>query len=605
MLKSQRQMFRIMSSVLPMFRITTGTSLYNEIVDAIVETVSNRDSSRETSALSVCITRQHIMIHCERCLMRDYRLLRLREMALIQRASRESEAERMRQMMVLASESAIKNLLNRVRVEEEKESTRKRRKSGCRRSDEWLNHGGDNSNRRYADGEVLINPRTVLNMRQKWSFFAGKDITATPAVADGRVYFPSWNGFLYAVNAFTGALIWKQNLSQLTGLNGTGVVVNVTVSRATPTIAGNLLIVGIYGPAVVIAVDRSNGRLVWSTQLDSRPRTMITMSGTVLLGSFYVGVSSLEEGLPASQCCSFRGSVAKLDLRTGAAVWGSSPSIDVLRRHVYVATGNLYTAPPEVIQCQEKQNNQSGKPTQPDQCTGPDIHFNSILALDLVTGRIVWSRQLGGYDIFYFACLTPNNPDCQLGGYDIFYFACLTPNNPDCPPGPNDDADFGEAPMLLTIHPNGTSHDVVVAVQKSGFAWALDRDNGNITWFKLAGPGSNEGGGIWAGAWVALDVDTGKILWTTANPSNDTTQGPVSVANGVVFTGSMASNGPIYAMDATTGKILWSTNTGSSVYGGVSASYGCIYLGTGYTVGLAKFHPTWTGGTSLFAFCIV
>lgn len=58
-------------------------------------------------------------------------------MALIQRALRESEAERMRQMMVPASESAIKNLLNRVRVEEEeKESTRKRRKSSCRRSDE-------------------------------------------------------------------------------------------------------------------------------------------------------------------------------------------------------------------------------------------------------------------------------------------------------------------------------------------------------------------------------------------------------------------------------------------------------------------------------------
>lgn len=200
-----------------------------------------------------------------------------------------------------------------------------------------------------------------------------------------------------------------------------------------------------------------------------------------------MGVSSLEEGLPASQCCTFRGSVAKLDVRTGAvlwrtymlpdnggrlngysgaAVWGSSPAIDVLRRHVYVATGNLYTAPPEVLQCQEKQNNKTGKPTQPDQCTGPDIHFNSILALDLVTGRLVWSRQ--------------------LGGYDIFYFACLIPNNPDCPPGPNDDADFGEAPMLLTIHPNRTRRDVVVAVQKSGFAWALDRDNGNIVWFKVS-----------------------------------------------------------------------------------------------------------------------
>ncbi|KAH0991472.1 hypothetical protein GBA52_002955 [Prunus armeniaca] len=428
--------------------------------------------------------------------------------------------------------------------------------------------------------------------------FSGKDISATPAVADGRVYFPSWNGYLYAVDAFTGRLIWQQNLGALTGLNGTGVVVNVTVSRSTPTIAGNLLIVGIYGPALVIAVDRSNGRLVWSTQLDPRPRVLITMSGTVHLGAFYAGVSSLQEGLPAAQCCNFLGSIAKLNLRTGvilwrtymlpdnggrlggysgAAVWGSSPAIDISRRHVYVATGNLYTAPPEVTKCQERQNNQRGKPTHPDQCIGPDINFNSILALDLDSGRIVWSRQ--------------------LGGYDVFYFASLVPNNPDCPPGPNLDADFGEAPMLLTIHPNRTRRDVVVAVQKSGFAWALARDNGTIVWSKVKSVwntrrlihlldfvvGGSKGGGIWgaatdgrrvytniangdrenftlapssqtttAGARVALDADSGEILWTTANPSNDTAQAPVTVANGVVFAGSAASNGPIYAM-----KALW------------------------------------------------
>lgn len=132
---------------------------------------------------------------------------------------------------------------------------------------------------------MLINPLTVaLSLKYKWSFYTGKDTSATPAVADGRVYFPSWDGNLYAVHAFNGGLIWKQNLGELTGLNGTGVVVNVTVSRSTPTIAGNLLIIGIYGPAIVMAVDRSNGRLVWSTQLDPRPRVLITMSGTVHLG---------------------------------------------------------------------------------------------------------------------------------------------------------------------------------------------------------------------------------------------------------------------------------------------------------------------------------
>ena len=40
--------------------------------------------------------------------------------------------------------------------------------------------------------------------------------------------------------------------------------------------------------------------------------------------------------------------------------------------------------------------------------------------------------------------------------------------------------------MLLTIYANGTIRDVVVAVQKSGFAWALNRDNGEIVWFKVS-----------------------------------------------------------------------------------------------------------------------
>ncbi|KAA8533005.1 hypothetical protein F0562_032878 [Nyssa sinensis] len=455
---------------------------------------------------------------------------------------------------------------------------------------EWLNHGGDICNRRYSIEELLINPLTVRNLRLKWKFFAGKDISATPAVANGVVYFPSWNGYLYAVNAFNGALIWKQKLGELTGLSGTGAC----------------------GECICVKIHPNNRR------------------------AFYVGVSSLEETLPAEQCCTFRGTMAKLDLTTGAiywqtytlpdnggklggysgaAIWGSSPAIDTNRKLVYVATGNLYTAPAEVLQCQEAQNNQS-KPSHPDQCIGPDINFNSVLAFDIYSGKTIWSRQ--------------------LGGYDVFYFACLVPNNPDCPPGPNVDADFGEAPMLLSISVNGSRRDVVVAVQKSGFAWALDRGNGDIVWFKLAGPGGEEGGGIWgaatdgrmvytnignsgrvsftlapssqtttAGAWVALDANSGEIIWSTANPSNDTSQGPVTLVNGVLFAGSVAPNGPLYAMDAKTGTILWSYNTGATIYGGASASYGCIYLGNGYTVGLAKFHPTWTPGTSLHAFCIL
>lgn len=88
------------------------------------------------------------------------------------------------------------------------------------------------------------------------------------------------------------------------------------------------------------------------------------------------------------------------------------------------------------------------------------------MAFELDSGKTVWARQ--------------------LGGYDVFYFACLVPGNPDCPPGPNLDADFGEAPLLVTAFVKGRMVDVVVAVQKSGFAWALDRDNGDIIWFNVS-----------------------------------------------------------------------------------------------------------------------
>ena len=106
---------------------------------------------------------------------------------------------------------------------------------------------------------------------------------------------------------------------------------------------------------------------------------------------YYVGTFSLDESLTIEKCCIFRGSFVKLDARSGtilwktymlpdnnntrgdyagAASWGSSPSIDVYRNHVYIATGNLYSAPLHILECQERQNNQT-KPTQPDECIEP------------------------------------------------------------------------------------------------------------------------------------------------------------------------------------------------------------------------------------------
>lgn len=152
----------------------------------------------------------------------------------------------------------------------------------------WLNHGGDLRNRRYAKYETKISLETVSKLRFKWEFNAGKDITVTPSIYDGTLYFPSWNGHLYALKASDGSVVWEHNLGILTGLNWTGFITpNWIVSRSTPTIAGDndeLLIVGIYGPAVLIALERSTGKLVWSVRLDSHAAGAITMSPTYYKG---------------------------------------------------------------------------------------------------------------------------------------------------------------------------------------------------------------------------------------------------------------------------------------------------------------------------------
>ncbi|XP_024180369.1 uncharacterized protein LOC112186246 [Rosa chinensis] len=97
-----------------------------------------------------------------------------------------------------------------------------------------------------------------------------------------------------------------------------------------------------------------------------------------------------------------------------------------------------------------------------------------------------------------------------------------------------------------------------------------------VVWSMEAGPGGLGGGGTWgaatdkkrvytnigysdhknftlkpsnnittAGGWVAINPRNGKVLWTTANPSDGTSPGPVSVANGVLFAGSTSQRGPI------------------------------------------------------------
>jgi polyvinyl alcohol dehydrogenase (cytochrome) len=486
------------------------------------------------------------------------------------------------------------------------------------RAAQWRIAGQNLSNTWSQPAEHSISPSNVKRLKPKWVFTTGGDVSATPTVAGDAVYFPDWAGNLFAVKKSNGRLIWSHRISEYDGVDG-------AVSRVSPAVDDDLVIIGdilssnqVHNGANVMAVDRKTGSLRWITQVETHPAAIITGSPVVFDGVVYIGVSSNEETLatnPAYPCCSFRGSVVALDAKSGVMLWKTfdmpdnngetnqysggavwqPPAIDPKRGTLFIGTGNNYTVPPEVVACQNLD------PTA--NCTAPEDFFDAALALDLKTGEVKWSKKLQGADTWTVACLTSTGP------------------NPNCPVPSSPDFDLGgSGPNLVG--------NIVGFGQKSGIYWALNPDDGNIVWSTPVGPGASLGGIEWGtaadgkriyvaiansdhlpytlvpsgrkitwGAWSALDVATGKILWQTADPTEGTIdRGSVSVANGVMYAGS--NSGQMYALDATTGNILWNFASGGTVIDGPSIADGVLYWGSGYR------NIQGTGNNKVYAFSL-
>ena len=486
-------------------------------------------------------------------------------------------------------------------------------------SRQWRVAGQNLDNSRSQPKEHSISAANVSGLREKWVFTTGGDVSATPTVDGDAVYFPDWGGNLFAVEKNTGRLIWSHQISEYDGVAG-------SISRVSPALDGDQVIIGdilssnqVHNGANVISVDRKSGKRRWITQVDSHPAAIITGSPVVFDGVVYLGVSSIEEALatnPAYPCCTFRGSVVALDARSGAMLWQTfdmpdnhgqqggysggavwqPPAIDPKRGSLFIGTGNNYSAPAEVEACQ------NADPTA--NCAAADDFFDTALALDLKTGRIKWAKRLQGNDTWTVACLLPTGPKAN----------CPVPSSPDFDLG-------GSGPNLVG--------GIVGFGQKSGIYWALNPVDGNIVWSAAVGPGGSLGGIQWGtatdgrriyvaianrnmlpytlvpsgrqitwGSWSALDVDTGTILWQTADPTPGTMDiASVSVANGVLYAGSYS--GQMYALNTITGDILWGFASGGSVVDGPSIVDGTVYWGSGYR----NIRPG-TGNNKVYAFAV-
>ena len=468
----------------------------------------------------------------------------------------------------------------------------------------WNGWGVDMENSRFQSARMAgLDESKVPNLKLKWAFgFSGANtVFAQPAIVGGKMFFGSGDGTVYAVNAKTGCIYWTFKAAA---------TVRTAISVGA-VIAGHYTLFFGDVKAFVYAVDSQTGKQVWRVQVDDHPLARVTGAPKLWNERLYVPVSGVEEvsaGNPRYECCTSRGSLVALEGATGKQIWKSytipaapkptgknsagtqlhgpsgasvwlSPTIDATRRLVYVGTGNEYSAP------------------------GTEFS-DAVIAFDVDSGAMKWSRQL-----------TPG---------DGWNFGCSTAAGPNCPEGHGPDVDIGASPILRKF---AGGKDVLLVGQKSGVVYGLDPNgNGKILWQTRIGKGGALGGIQWGmaaddkvvyaalsdrkpGKWeeegglFALDILTGKKLWNTPAPKpaclgkpncSAAQMAPVTLIPGVAFSGSM--DGHIRAYSTKDGKIIWDFDTlhefetvngvnakgGSLNASGVVVVNGTAYVNSGY-----------------------
>lgn len=472
---------------------------------------------------------------------------------------------------------------------------------------QWNGWGVDLENSRFQPAPAAqITAEQVPKLKLKWAFGFPATFTAyaQPVVAGGRVFVGSAAGLVYSLDAATGCTYWSFQADA-------GVRTAITIGPGGIAYFGDLR-------AQAYAVNAVTGKLLWKKALDPHPVARITGSPKLYEGRLYIPVSAREEWAAASPgyvCCTFRGKIVALDAKTGkeiwrtytvnepahlvettnegAQIWGpsggavwSSPTVDPKRKVLYVGTGDGYTKPTTSM-------------------------TDAILALDLSTGKIVWSRQI-----------TPQ---------DDWNTSCFQPGNSNCPKDAGPDFDFGSSPILRSL-PDG--HSLILAGQKSGVIYGLDPDkNGEIVWQTRLGKGGVLGGIQWGpaadnesvyvaisdvafaagnqgfvpdpkagGGLFAVQISTGKKLWS-ALPSPEGCQTPrcspaqlaaVTAIPGVVFSGAL--DGHFRAYSSQDGHVLWDFDTlrefatvnnvpakGGALDGpGAAVAGGMVFVNSGY-----------------------
>jgi outer membrane protein assembly factor BamB len=401
-------------------------------------------------------------------------------------------------------------------------------------------------------------------LQQDWSAPLGTQsvpIAAKPAVADGRVYIGSWNGWEYAFDEASGALRWQTFLGQSNSCSHSAAR-GVTSS---PWLQDGVAYLG-GGDSYWYALDASAGGVLWRVLVGNATATgghYNWSSPVVHNGHAYVGI--------ASHCDSplVQGKLLRVSLSThqianewkvvpdgqvGGTIW-TSPVLDAARNTVWVTTGNrAYTT--------------SSNDTQPQ--------AEAMVAVDATTLAIkgYWSLPVSD---------------------------------------PTPDADWGTSPTLFR---DSLGRDLVAAANKKGILYAFLRDNVSAgpVWSRrlafaatgdepaaggvysngffdgqrlyYAGGGTTIDGKVVGGSVRALDPRTGAVIWENALPEK--TYGALTGGNGMVV---VPSHDAMRLVDAATGEVLFGHELGHPIFGAATVANGRLFIGDTGGVAYAFRYP--------------
>jgi outer membrane protein assembly factor BamB/mono/diheme cytochrome c family protein len=319
----------------------------------------------------------------------------------------------------------------------------------------------------------------------------------------------------------------------------------------------------------VVAYDAESGDEVWATDIGANGGDVnvqpIAYDGLVIASTSGYGAGT-------------RGTVYALDAETGAIVWDLPviedpdlwgnpelnsgggiwypPTIDPERGLAYVGTGNPYPFPGA-----EGFPNGASRP-------GDNKWTDSILAIDLETGELVWGHQLIAHDIFDRDAMLTARVDVEVDGEE----RALAISSGKLGKVTALDAEDGEVVWQtpVGIHQNDELTEIdgpteVYPGSLGGVQTPMAIAEGTIYTCVMNAPTTYEGPeqtslgfGVELGSndavLVALDAATGEIDWEAPLPGDSF--GGATVSGDLVFTSSFA--GEVLAFDRATGEQVWS-----------------------------------------------